>query len=42
MVLWPTMAKQGMAVLCMLTYHYKYLTLIQFEQVGRKSTATTS
>ena len=32
------MAKKVMAVTCILTFQYKYLTLIQLRQVGRLTT----
>ena len=35
-----TMAQEGMAVNCTLTFQYKYLTLIQLGQVGSLTTAT--
>jgi len=34
------MAQAGMAVKSMLTFQYKYLTLIQLGQVGRRLSAT--
>lgn len=35
-----TMAQEGMAAKCILTFQYKYLTLIQLGQVGGLMTAT--
>jgi hypothetical protein len=35
------MAQEGMAVNRTLTFQYKYLTLLQLGQVGRRLTATS-